>query len=161
MVGAVLSILTWAVCSPSTLPALSVLLKVIVWSPSVESVKLEPFSEAPPSTLYSVWATSDRLSVADSETVTLPFTQVLEVPLIPVVGAVRSILTAALVAVVERPAPFLTVCELVKPVPSPMMVVSPGWVGMPDSGSAAVQCTLTSPLYQPRPLGCVVGAPDR
>src|SRR4051812_12246398 len=65
-------------------------------------------------------------------------------------------------AVVERPAPFLTVCELVRPVPSPVMVVSAGAVGIPDSGSEAVQWTVTSPWYQPLvPFGCVVGAPDR
>src|SRR5690348_8524258 len=41
------------------------------------------------------------------------------------------------------------------------MVVSAGAVGTPDSASAAVQCTVTSPLYQPFPLGCAVGVPDR
>src|SRR5690349_8969013 len=40
------------------------------------------------------------------------------------------------------------------------MVVSAGAVGMPDSGSLAVQCTVTSPVYQPLPFGWVVGAPD-
>ena len=33
------------------------------------------------------------------------------------------------------------------------MVVSAGAVGMPDSGSAAVQWTVTSPLYQPAAFG--------
>jgi hypothetical protein len=101
------------------------------------------------------------LSLAARVTVTLPLTQLFDVPEMPVVGAVRSILTAGLlVAVVERPAPFVTVFVLVRPVPSPVIVVSAGGVGMPDSGSAAVQSIVTSPLYQPLPLGGVVGAPD-
>ena len=58
--------------------------------------------------------------MADRVTVTSPLTQLFEVPLMPVVGAVRSILTAGLlVAVVDRPAPFVTVGVLVRPVPSP------------------------------------------
>jgi hypothetical protein len=67
-------------------------------------------------------------------------TQLFDVPLMPVVGAVRSMFTdGLLVAVVESPAPFCTVVELVRPVPSPLMVVSAGGTGTPDSGSAAVQ----------------------
>src|SRR4051794_8565279 len=131
----------------------------MAWSPSVDSVTLVPVWAAPPSTLYSVLATVDRLSVADRETVALSFTQLLDVPLMPVVGAVRSILTAGLVAVVDRPAPFLTVCELVRARPSPVMVVSAGGVGMPDSGSKAVQWTGTSSLYQPAVFGGLAGAP--
>ena len=93
-------------------------------------------------------------ATADRPTVTLLLTQLFDVPVMPVVGAVRSIFTAGLlVAVVERPAPFLTVWALVKLVPSPVIVVSAGGVGMPDSGSDAVQWTVTSPLYQPFPFG--------
>jgi hypothetical protein len=66
-----------------------------------------------------------------------------------VLGAVRSIFTAGLlVAVVDRPAPFVTLCVLVRLVPSPVIVVSAGWVGIPDSGSAADHRTVTSSVYQ-------------
>src|SRR4051794_13940022 len=133
-----------------------------MWSPSVARVKLVPVLAALPSTVYSVLATLNRVSLADRETVTSPLPQAFDVPLRLVTGAVRSILTAGLlVAVVDRPAPFLTVVALVRPVPSPAIVVSAGAAGMPDSGSAAVQWTLTSPAYQPAALGDVVGAPDR
>src|SRR3954468_17868067 len=111
-----------------------------MWSPSVDNVKLSPVWVAPPSTVYCVLATVDRLSVADSETVTLPATQAFEVPLMPVDGAVLSILTAGLlIAVVSRPAPFLIVLVFVGPVPSSSILSSAGAVGMPDSGSPAVQ----------------------
>ena len=97
----------------------------------------------------------------DSVTLTVPFTQSFDVPLMPVVGAVRSMLTAGLlVAVVSRPAPFLTDVELVRPLPSAVIVVSAGAVGMPDSGSLAVHLTVTSPLYQPSPFAVPCGAPD-
>ena len=61
MVGAVLSILTCAVCAASALPALSVLKNVTVWSPSVDSVKLVPVCVAPPSTVYVVVATAGQV----------------------------------------------------------------------------------------------------
>ncbi len=92
---------------------------------------------------------------------TLPLTQLFDVPLMLVEGGVRSMLTAGLlVAVVDRPAPFVALCELVRPLPSPTIVVSAGAVGMPDSGSDAVQWTVTSPLYHPAVFGWVVGAPE-
>ena len=93
---------------------------------------------------------------------TSPLTHVLEVPPMPVVGAVRSILTAGvLVALVERPAPLLTVLVLVNAAPSPVILVFAGAVGMPDSGSAAVQPMVTSPEYQPAAFGEAMGAPER
>src|SRR3954454_25406838 len=66
-----------------------------------------------------------------------------------------------LVAVVDRPAPFVTDVVLVRAEPSPAMVVSAGATGMPDSGSAAVQWMVTSAEYQPAPFGPLVGTPDR
>ena len=56
--------------------------------------------------------------------------------------------------------PFTDVV-LVSPLPSPVIVVSAGGTGIPDSGSAAVQWTVTSPAYQPSRFGDVVGAPER
>src|SRR5436190_18429601 len=96
MDGAVLSILTWAVCAASSLPALSVLKNVTVWSPSAERVKLVPLCAAPPSTVYVVEAGPDKLSLGVRLTVTLPLVQLFDAPLMPVVGAVLSILTAGL-----------------------------------------------------------------
>src|SRR3954466_12510582 len=76
----------------------------MVWSPSLESVKLVPFCVAPPSTAYDVVATPERLSPDERLTGTAPLTQLFDVPLMPVVGAVRSILTRVLSAAVVLPA---------------------------------------------------------
>ena len=153
--------MTSAVCAASALPASSVLNQATVCSPSVDRLMLVPVCQGPPSTAYSVVATPERLSPADSVRVTPSLVHVLAGPVRPVVGGVRSIRTAgALVAVVERPAPLVTVVVLVRPVPSPEIVVSAGASGMPDSGSSAVQRTCTSPAYQPAAFGCVVGSPD-
>src|SRR6185437_14784342 len=77
---------------------------------------------------------------------------------------VLSILTAGLLeAVVRFPALSLTEAVEVRPVPSPDIVLLAGQppVGMPESASPQVQATITLPLYQPAPLGLVVGAPLR
>jgi hypothetical protein len=75
-----------------------------------------------------------------------------------VFGAVRSILTAADCALVELPALSMAVALAVSAVPSPVIVLFAGVV-VPDSASAAVHATATSPLYQPAAFGLVVGAP--
>src|SRR3954454_10076919 len=77
-----------------------------------------------------------------------------------VMGGVRSILTAALVAEVSLPARSRTEVPAVRPVPSPSMVLSAGAAPSgPESARAAFHLTVTSPLYQPAPLGFVVAAP--
>ncbi|WP_157623267.1 hypothetical protein [Terrabacter sp. Root181] len=76
-----------------------------------------------------------------------------------VFGAVRSILTAALCALVELPALSVAVVLAVSAEPSPVIVLLAGLV-VPDSASAAVQATATSPLYQPAAFAFVVGFPD-
>src|SRR5690348_2727424 len=107
--------------------------------------------------LYCVAATPEPLSDAATCTLTASLFQLFEVPVIAVTGEVRSILTAGLlVAVVDRPAPLVTVVVLVRFSPSPVITVSAGAVGMPDSGSLAIQCTVTSPRYQPPVPGAVV-----
>src|SRR4051794_36163302 len=109
----------------------------------------------------------DRLSVADSDTFTLPFTQLFDVPLMPVAGAVLSMLTAgALVAVVLLPAMSLTERVTVWSLPSPLRGSSaghaPAAIPEPPALSEQVQWIVTLPLYQPFvPLGWVVGAPDK
>ena len=119
MVGAVLSIFTWTVFAASALPATSVLKNVTVWSPSVSSVKLVPVCCAPPSTEYFVEATPEPLSVGLRVTVTSPFTQVFDVPLIPVFGAVRSIWMPVTVLVVLLPALSVQVAVEERFEPSP------------------------------------------
>src|SRR3954471_7620792 len=122
---------------------------------------LVPSWSGPPSTAYWVEATPEPASAGVSFRVTLPLVQVFEPPVIAVVGAVRSMLTGgALVAVVPRPAPFFTVTLLARLLPSPEIVVSAGWVGIPDSASDAVQWIVTSSRYQPEMFGWVVGEPD-
>src|SRR5438094_4083670 len=80
-----------------------------------------------------------------------------------VLGAVRSILMPATVALVVLPALSLTEALAERLSPSPAMVLSSGRVAgsRPErpAWSAAVQWTVTSPLYQPAPFGCVVAAP--
>jgi hypothetical protein len=92
--------------------------------------------------------------------VTAPLTQALEVPPIPVVGAVRSILTAALSAFVVLPALSLTDALALSPEPSPVIVLFAGIpAARPESASLAVQAMTTLPLYQPLAFAAVVGAP--
>ena len=80
-----------------------------------------------------------------------------------VVGAVRSILTAGLVADFALSALSLTDALAVRLRPSPPMTLSPGTVAalIPESASVADQWIVTSPLYQPAPFGELVGAPLR
>src|SRR5436190_1362661 len=79
-----------------------------------------------------------------------------------VVGAVLSMLTGGLFAVVVLPALSPTAALAVRPLPSPEITLSAGAEpSSPDSASAAVQCTVTSLLYQPVPFEDVVGEPDR
>ncbi len=81
----------------------------------------------------------------------------------PVVGAVRSILTWALLAVVVLPALSAIDAVAVRPAPSPVIVLLAGCVAglMPDRASAPFQPMVTLPLYQPLPLAAVVGVPVR
>src|SRR5712691_1531708 len=121
-----------------------------------------PVWAAPPSTAYDVEATPDRLSAADSETVTSPLVQLLDVLLIPVVGAVRSMLTGALSAVVVLPALSLIEALAFRPLPSPVIVLLAGTaLARPESASLAIQPIVTLPLYQPLALAAVAGVPDR
>src|SRR5262249_7975331 len=76
-----------------------------------------------------------------------------------VLGACRSILTAGLLASVWLSALSLTEALAVRPMPSPVIVLSTGSATTPDNASAAVQWMVTSPLYQPAAFDAVVGAP--
>ena len=65
------------------------------------------------------------------------------------------------VAVATLPARSATVAVAERLSPSPSMTVSAGHApAMPESGSSQVQCTTTSPRYQPSAFGCVVTAPE-
>ena len=75
------------------------------------------------------------------------------------VGAVVSILTAGLSTVVLLPALSTAVPDAVWLVPSLVMTESLGQVSIPESASLQVQWIVTDVLYQPLPLGLVVGAP--
>ena len=98
-------------------------------------------------------ATPDRLSPAVSVTVTALLLQS-ETSETVVVGAVRSILTEALVADVSLPARSRTEVPAVRPVPSLAMVLSAGVApSMPERASGAVHVTVTSSLYQPAAFG--------
>ena len=75
------------------------------------------------------------------------------------VGAVVSILTAGLSTVVLLPALSTAVPDAVWLVPSLVMTESLGQVSIPERASLQVQWMVTDALYQPLPLGLVVGAP--
>src|SRR6185503_10098733 len=113
----------------------------MTWSPSEESVNDVPVWVAPPSTVYDVDAIPERASAGDRVTVTLPFVQVLDAPLMPVTGAVFSMLTAELTALPVLPALSDTDALAVRLLPSLEIVLSPGTVAgsTPDRSSAAVQ----------------------
>ncbi len=76
-----------------------------------------------------------------------------------VFGAVRSMLTFALSALVELPALSLTDAVAYRPMPSPEIVPLAGVPTTPERSSVAVQPTATSALYQPSRLALLVGAP--
>src|SRR4051812_43705692 len=77
-----------------------------------------------------------------------------------VLGALRSILRFATVALVWLPARSLTEALAERLMPSPVAVLSSGQVpSMPDKASAQAQCMITSPLYHPAAFACVVAAP--
>src|SRR4051812_31851168 len=78
-------------------------------------------------------------------------------------GAVRSMWMPPTVADVALPALSDTAAVADNCWPSPPTTVSAGTVAgsTPDVASAAVHCTVTSPWYQPAPLGSVLGAPVR
>src|SRR3954468_4159322 len=66
------------------------------------------------------------------------------------------------VRVVWLPALSVTVAVAERLSPAPLMRLSAGQSpAMPDSVSEQLQCTVTSPLYQPLPFGAVVAAPVR
>jgi hypothetical protein len=109
-------------------------------------------------------ATPERLSLGVSVRLTAPLTQLFELPLIPVLGAVLSIFTGALVAVVVLPAMSVRERVTVRFSPSLLIVSSPGQApaARPEPLSLQLQRIVTLPLYQPLlPLGPEVGAPDR
>src|SRR6476469_2626761 len=79
-----------------------------------------------------------------------------------VLGAVRSILTGALVADRSLPARSLTEELAVRLAPWPWMTLSAGAApSMPERLSSDVQWIATLSLYQPAAFGPVVGAPLR
>src|SRR6266545_2548876 len=79
-----------------------------------------------------------------------------------VVGAVLSMSTAGLLALVVLPALSLTDAATFLPAPSPPIVLLSGQpTSMPESASEHAQATVTSPAYQPAALAPVVGAPLR
>lgn len=91
---------------------------------------------------------------------TSPLVQSFDVPLMPVVGAVRSILTAALSAVVVLPALSLTDWVALSAAPSPVIVLLAGGADWsPDNASEALHPMVTSSLYQPLALAEAVGVP--
>src|SRR5262249_49439976 len=119
------------------------------------SVNDVPVCGAPPSTVYVVVATPDSASTGISVTATLLFVQLFDSPVIPVLGGVRSMLTAT-VAFLVLPALSGTDARAGRPAPSAVIVLSPGLVAgsTPETASSAVQWIGTSPLYQPPlPLG--------
>src|SRR3982751_5415953 len=98
-------------------------------------------------------ATPERLSVAVNFTVTSPVCQPVGA-LAVVVGSCRSILMPLTVAPVVLPALSVTEAPAERLLPSPVSVLSAGAApARPDRASAAVQRTVTSPLYQPLPFG--------
>ncbi len=108
--GGVVSIVTLTDLSASTLPALSVDLNWMVWTPSLEwfagaeMVTVVPVWKLPPSTLYCVEATPEPASIAVRVTVTSADCAP-DGALLVVVGAVLSTRTfATFVEVVELPA---------------------------------------------------------
>src|SRR4029079_9015131 len=106
-------------------------------------------------------ATPERLSPAVSSTVTARLLQS-EMSETFVVGAVRSILTGALVSAVALLARSRTEVPAVRPVPSPSMVLSAGAApSRPESAAAAGHVTVSASLYQPAQLGSVVAVPLR
>src|SRR6476619_6412408 len=105
---------TWTVFVVSTLPALSVLENVRVWSPSVVTGTLVPVVVEPPSSDQLVEATPDNASDGDSVTVTFELFHTGSADAV-VTGAVRSIFTAGLlVEVLEFPARSFTAALAVR-----------------------------------------------
>src|SRR3712207_525658 len=91
-------------------------------------------------------------------TSTLLFTQPLGAET-SVLGAVLSILTGSLAALVVLPALSVTEADTVWPSPSFARTASAGLApARPDRASSASHTCVTLVLYQPLPLGLVVGA---
>src|SRR5690348_14330943 len=129
---------------------------MMVCLPSLSSETEVPVCSGPPSTAYTVSATPERASCALSSTSTPLLTQPLGAETL-VAGAVLSILTGSLVALVVLPALSLTVAETVCPSPSPLITASAGLSpASPESASSADQVSVTSVLYQPFSFGTVV-----
>src|SRR6476661_5395643 len=126
--------------------------------PSSVSVTLVPVSRGPLSTVYSVLFTPESASCGVRVTSTLLLTQPLGAET-SVLGAVLSILTGSLVALVVLPALSETEAEAVCPSPSVDRIESAGLSpARPERASSADQVCVTSVLYQPAALGPVVGA---
>src|SRR3954452_16621583 len=130
----------------------------MVCLPSAVSVTLVPVCRSPPSTLKWVASTPERASCGVRVTSTLLLTQPLGAET-SVLGAVLSILTGALVALVVLPALSDTEAEAVRPSPSVDRTESAGFSpARPESVSSADQVWVTSVLYQPFAFGLEVGA---
>ena len=80
---------------------------------------------------------------------TSPLTQAFDVPVIPVLGAARSIWMPVTVLVVLLPALSVQVAVEERLEPSPSTTSSEGAAATFDSASVQVQSTVTSPVCQP------------
>src|SRR3954471_20873639 len=127
----------------------------VPWS---DSVTVVPVCLAPPSTSNCVASIPDRASCGVRVTSTLLLTQPLGAET-SVPGAVLSILTGSLVALVVLPALSETEAEAVWPSPSVERTESAGFSpARPERASSADQVCVTLVLYQPLSFGLVVGA---
>ena len=158
IVGLDLSSKTVADCVLSTLPAASTLQNSTRVMPSAVIATLEPDCAAAWSIEKKVCSTPERSSVATKWTVTSAVCHPTGASDV-VTGATRSMSTAALVPTVVLPARSLTAAVTVSPVPLPVITESDGHAATPESASLHVQWIVTAPLYQPFPLGLVVGVP--
>src|SRR6478736_5961284 len=130
----------------------------MVCLPSAVRVTVVPVCRAPPSPLNSVTSTPDSASCGVRVTSTLRLTQPLGAET-SVLGAVLSILTGSLVALVVLPALSETEAVAVCPSPSVDRIESAGLSpARPERASSADQVCVTSVLYQPFAFGPVVGA---
>src|SRR6476661_1262635 len=126
--------------------------------PSAVRVTFVPACSAPPSTVKCVASTPDSASCGVKVTSTLLLTQPLGAET-SVLGAVLSILTGSLVALVLLPALSLIDAEAVRPSPSVDRTESASSSpARPDRASSADQVCVTFVLYQPLVLGLAVGA---
>ena len=127
--------------------------------PSTPTTTVDPAVAEPPSTFEKLLLTPARLSAAEKCTVTAVFLHPAGASEVVTVG-VRSILMPETVADAVLPARSPTDAVAPRFAPSPVMTESTGHSpSIPESASPHVQCTVTSPRYQPFAFGGVVGAP--